>query len=107
MFDAESVFISVPGTEDCLTLNVYRTAESGAAAAKKPVMVFIHGGAYLMGSGSRDFYSPDLFMDYDIVRYGRKVIKVYMYLLCNQSRLIAGDGNHQLPSWIDWFSEHG
>lgn len=30
-------------------------------------MVFIHGGAYIAGSGSTDIYSPDYFMGYDIV----------------------------------------
>ncbi len=36
-------------SEDCLYLNVYTTAPS--AAAKQPVMVWIHGGAWTSGSG--------------------------------------------------------
>ena len=35
-------------SEDCLYLNVYTTA----AASKKPVMVWIHGGALTSGAGS-------------------------------------------------------
>lgn len=36
-------------SEDCLYLNVYTTASS--PAAKQPVMVWIHGGAWTSGSG--------------------------------------------------------
>ena len=36
-------------SEDCLYLNVWTTA---SASEKRPVMVWIHGGAYTRGSGS-------------------------------------------------------
>ena len=39
---------SVPMSEDCLTLNVIAPAEP--AARPLPVMVFVHGGAYSVGS---------------------------------------------------------
>lgn len=34
---------------------------------KKPVMVFIHGGAFNYGSGSLDFYSPDYLLDENVI----------------------------------------
>lgn len=37
-------------SEDCLNLNVY--APPGAAHRRLPVMVWIHGGAYILGSGA-------------------------------------------------------
>jgi para-nitrobenzyl esterase len=37
-------------SEDCLYLNVYTAAES--ASAKRPVMVWIHGGAWTSGAGA-------------------------------------------------------
>ncbi|RFA18240.1 carboxylesterase/lipase family protein [Subtercola boreus] len=45
---------NAPMGEDCLTLNVVRPAGSGdpESAALLPVMVFIHGGAYSVGSSS-------------------------------------------------------
>lgn len=43
-----------PMSEDCLTLNVYTPA---ADEALRPVMVWIHGGAFSTGSGRTPWYS--------------------------------------------------
>jgi para-nitrobenzyl esterase len=45
-----------PDSEDCLFLNVWAPASALTSATKLPVMVFIHGGAYVIGSGSSPFY---------------------------------------------------
>ena len=42
-----------PQHEDCLYLNVYAPASDGA---KRPVMVWIHGGAFSLGSASQKMY---------------------------------------------------
>jgi para-nitrobenzyl esterase len=44
----------VPSSEDCLTVNVVAPTEPDGVPALLPVMVFIHGGGYSVGS-SRDF----------------------------------------------------
>src|SRR5580698_5631338 len=41
-------------SEDCLYLNVWT---SGCDAAKRPVMVWIHGGAFVIGAGSQGIYN--------------------------------------------------
>ncbi|MGA9873303.1 MAG: carboxylesterase/lipase family protein [Rhodococcus sp. (in: high G+C Gram-positive bacteria)] len=43
-----------PSSEDCLTLNVL--APKRAADALRPVMVFIHGGAYTLGTSATPLY---------------------------------------------------
>ncbi|HEX2151026.1 MAG TPA: carboxylesterase/lipase family protein [Stellaceae bacterium] len=40
-----------PGIEDCLTLNVWAPDTGGGA--RRPVMVWLHGGAFAYGSGNR------------------------------------------------------
>jgi para-nitrobenzyl esterase len=43
-----------PASEDCLTLNVF--APAARAAARLPVMVWIHGGGFVNGSGTAALY---------------------------------------------------
>ncbi|KAL0274234.1 UNVERIFIED_CONTAM: hypothetical protein PYX00_006708 [Menopon gallinae] len=52
--------------EDCLYLNVYtpRPSDSGTAL---PVMVFIHGGAFVGGSSSTKMYAPDFVVDTGVI----------------------------------------
>ncbi len=47
-----------PQSEDCLSLNVWSPAEDGPL---RPVMVFIHGGAYVGGEGSAPWYDGRAF----------------------------------------------
>src|ERR1044071_4778850 len=47
-----------PQSEDCLTLNIWTPAADGK---KRPVMVFIHGGAFMSGAGSLPWYSGERF----------------------------------------------
>ncbi|MFD4867892.1 carboxylesterase/lipase family protein [Streptomyces sp. NPDC058412] len=54
-----------PFDEDCLTLNVWTP---GADDARRPVLVWIHGGAFLSGSGAMPTYSGETFArDGDLV----------------------------------------
>ena len=46
---------SEPQSEDCLYLNVWTGAAPGAAD-KRPVMLLLHGGGYLLGSGAQPNY---------------------------------------------------
>ena len=54
-------------SEDCLVLNV-AAPESAGPDTPKPVMVWIHGGAYIVGSGSQPIYDgPRLVRDGEVV----------------------------------------
>lgn len=56
------------GSEDCLYLNVY-TPElpSDANSRLKPVIVWVHGGAFTIGSGNCDTYGPEYLLINDVV----------------------------------------
>ncbi|XP_036141337.1 esterase E4 [Monomorium pharaonis] len=51
------------GDEDCLYLNVY-TAD---IVKKRPVMVWIHGGGFRLGSGDASVYGPDFIVQKDVI----------------------------------------
>ncbi|MEU6883321.1 carboxylesterase family protein [Streptomyces sp. NPDC046712] len=54
-----------PFDDDCLTLDVWTPAVDGAA---RPVLVWIHGGGFVSGSGSLPIYSGETFArDGDLV----------------------------------------
>jgi carboxylesterase type B len=53
------------GSEDCLFLNVYSRAKS--TKDKLPVVVWVHGGGFLYGSGCDREYGPNYAMNEDIV----------------------------------------
>lgn len=54
---------NIIGEDDCLYLNLATNSLSG----KKPVMVWIHGGAFSASSGDIDFFGPDYLLKHDVV----------------------------------------
>ncbi|CAG7786053.1 unnamed protein product [Allacma fusca] len=63
MLPGQGAMLGVIGDEDCLFLNVYTNHKMN----DKPftVMVFIHGGSFIFGSGGT--FLPHYFMDEDVV----------------------------------------
>lgn len=67
-FIQQNIFISgnpIQGREDGLVLNV--NSPDLEPESLFPVMVFVYGGGFVCGSGSRDMYGAEYFMDKDIV----------------------------------------
>ena len=58
--------ISSNSSEDCLFLNIWRPA-AAASDAKLPVMVWIHGGAFVFGSGSSPDFSRSQFAKQGVI----------------------------------------
>ncbi|XP_075988901.1 juvenile hormone esterase-like isoform X2 [Anticarsia gemmatalis] len=52
------------GDENCLFLNVYTPNLDGAFL---PVMVFIHGGGFKLGSGNSNLYGADYLVEKDVI----------------------------------------
>ena len=52
------------GDEDCLNLNVYTPKLD---KGKRAVMVYIHGGAFIMGGGASYFFGPEYLLEQDVV----------------------------------------
>ena len=62
MDDLSKSFI---GNEDCLYLNVY--TKSLNVHRHLPVMVWVHGGGFINGSGDYFLYGPHHFLRKDVV----------------------------------------
>jgi len=61
--------VDITQAEDCLTLTIF--APWPAEGAKRPVMVFFHGGAWMSGAGSLSLYSgAELARDGGVVAIG-------------------------------------
>ena len=70
---AQMLAITVPETdEDCLYLNVWTPSLEG----KRPVLVWIHGGAFVIGAGSQESYNGEA-----LARRGDVVVVTINYRL--------------------------
>ncbi|MFB7372014.1 carboxylesterase/lipase family protein [Streptomyces sp. NPDC056222] len=83
---------SPPFDEDCLTLNVWTP---GADDAKRPVMVWIHGGGFISGSGSMPNYSGETFS-----RNGDLVVVTVNYRLGPLGYLYFGEDGAGGNFWL-------
>lgn len=63
---------SLAGSEDCLSLNIWAPRDAGP----RPVMVFIHGGAFVDGSGSFELYEAS-----EVATEGNVVVVTINYRL--------------------------
>ncbi|XP_070495495.1 para-nitrobenzyl esterase-like [Chironomus tepperi] len=82
--------------EDCLYLNVFTPSTTG----NRPVMVWIHGGAFTLGDGSSQIYGPDF-----LVNDGGVIVVSMNYRLGIMGFLASGDaaaqGNWAMKDMIE------
>lgn len=64
-WQTDMLFHKPIGTENCLQLSVY--THDIKPNVLKPVMVWIHGGAFIFGSVAKEYYNPELLLRKDIV----------------------------------------
>ncbi|CAH2047746.1 unnamed protein product, partial [Iphiclides podalirius] len=79
----------IPGTEDCLYLNVY--TPNLKPKNLLPVMFFIHGGGYKSGSGNVDFYGPDFLVAQDVVVVTINYRLEVLGFLCLETKEVPGN----------------
>lgn len=54
-------------SEDCLTLNIWTPVDALKDGGKRPVLFWIHGGAFIIGSGSQPVYDGTELARHDLV----------------------------------------
>ncbi|KOC67535.1 Esterase FE4 [Habropoda laboriosa] len=95
--------IVVMGVEDCLYLNVYTKSLNQS----KPVMFWIHGGAYLVGNSSFATYRPDYLLEQDVVVVTTNYRLGALGFLNLGHRAAPGNqGLKDLIASLKWVKEH-
>ena len=84
------------GLEDCLFLNVFRPT-SASASTKLPVMVFIHGGSFIGGSG--ELYVDSIVSD-GLCKCGKRLVTVPSCSLTMWPTHVAGTNWCTVPSQL-------
>lgn len=91
-----------PTSEDCLTLNVWAPAHTGIG--KLPVMVWIHGGGLMNGSGSLPQYAGDRLAERGVIvvtiNYRLGALGFLAHPELNSESRNGGSGNYGLLDQI-------
>ncbi|KAK9746443.1 Carboxylesterase family [Popillia japonica] len=95
-----SLFRKVEGSEDCLLLNVYSPMTLSTNNVLKPVMVWIHGGLFVMGSATTDLYGPEFLLTQDIVLVTVNYRLGALGFLCLEDTSLGVTGNNGLRDII-------
>ena len=83
-------------SEDCLYLNIWLNADD--RTKKKPVMVWIHGGAYVVGSGSEASYSgANLVQEHSDIIFVNINYRLNMYGFMDFSSVPGGENFKTAP----------
>jgi para-nitrobenzyl esterase len=96
-------------SEDCLSLNIWTP---GCDEAGRPVMVFVHGGAFLTGSGSSLMYQGDRLARRGVVvvtinyRLGALGFLAHPLLTDTTTRSFANWGLMDQIAALAWIREH-
>ncbi|MEG2802821.1 carboxylesterase/lipase family protein [Stenotrophomonas sp.] len=100
-----------PGSEDCLFLNVWTPALRDGG--RRPILFYIHGGAYSTGSGSDPLYDGSALCrrgDVVVVTVNHRLnVFGYLYLGATGDPALAGSGNVgqlDLVQALQWVRQH-
>ncbi|HYH51021.1 MAG TPA: carboxylesterase/lipase family protein [Acidimicrobiia bacterium] len=91
-------------SENCLSLNVWTPGLSG----RRPVLVWIHGGAFLKGAGSQALYDGTALAargDVVVVTANYR-LGAFGFLGRNDDRFAANAGLRDQLAVLDWVAEH-
>ena len=101
-------------SEDCLRLDISMPKDT-SPSSKLPVLVFMHGGAYFIGSGNRPYYSPLNFLKQAIssntplvfvsLQY-RLGILGFMHSTSASDLIPANNGLHDQLLAFQWLKKH-
>ncbi|TRY76508.1 hypothetical protein TCAL_11403 [Tigriopus californicus] len=96
----------VVGDENCLSLSIF-TPNLMADQAAKPVIVWIHGGRFLVGSASTNMYGPDYLIDQDVVVVNIQYRLGVFGFLSTEDEVAPGNyGLHDQTMALQWIRDN-
>lgn len=111
-----------PQSEDCLTLSIHLppsafhlNSTTLNTTANLPVLIFIHGGAFFLGSGNRPYYSPASLLLHSLSG-GKDVIYVainyrlgslgYQHATTSNDSMPPNNGLYDQIRALEWVKAH-
>ncbi|KAM8933836.1 bile salt-activated lipase [Pelodytes ibericus] len=95
----------VRGSMDCLYLNIWVPQSRSAVSTNLPVMVWIYGGAFLLGGGQgANFLDNYLYDGEEIALRGNVIVVTFNYRVGPLGFLSTGDGN--IPGNYGLWDQH-
>ena len=96
-------YVEVVGSEDCLYLNIF--TRSLDSAEKKPVIVYIHGGQFSVGSNSR--LGGEYMMEEDVVLVTIQYRLNMFGFLSTEDKVAPGNyGLHDQVAALRWVQQN-
>ncbi|XP_027725445.1 bile salt-activated lipase [Vombatus ursinus] len=93
------------GSEDCLYLNIWIPQGRKQVSSNLPVMIWIYGGAFLMGAGhGANFLKNYLYDGEEIATRGNVIVVTFNYRVGPLGFLSTGDSN--LPGNFGLWDQH-
>ncbi|XP_072488925.1 bile salt-activated lipase [Notamacropus eugenii] len=93
------------GSEDCLYLNIWIPQGRKQVSSNLPVMIWIYGGAFLMGAGQgANFLKNYLYDGEEIATRGNVIVVTFNYRVGPLGFLSTGDSN--LPGNFGLWDQH-
>lgn len=94
------------GTLDCLHLNIYVPA-SANETKPLPVMIWIHGGVFMMGSGSRPSTGPKFLVKHDVILITMNYrLGFYGFMCLDIAQVPGNQGLKDLVMGLRWIKNN-
>nr|XP_022919915.1 carboxylesterase 5A-like isoform X1 [Onthophagus taurus]XP_022919916.1 carboxylesterase 5A-like isoform X1 [Onthophagus taurus] len=96
------------GKEDCLYLNVYtpRLPKNYFNEKLLPVMVWIHGGGFLIGGGEQSRYNPDHFINENVIMISLNYrLGAFGFLTTGNKKAPGNNGLRDQVMALKWINE--
>ncbi|KAG7298182.1 hypothetical protein JYU34_018966 [Plutella xylostella] len=96
--------------EDCINANIHVPLENGALPTKNklPIIVWVHGGGFTVGSGDSDAYGPEYLMSRGVILITFNYrLGALGFLTLNTPSVPGNNGLRDILTLLRWVQENG